>query len=230
MKLRFFANHVLAKFKERGVRSTSDTAAIFDRCLDARYGEESSGLHMQIPATICVGAAKRAAAARTLQVQTGWRLACWTTGDCKGRSREPESCQLYWQVTQKVQDTSGGRLMAEEDISQEQSRKLNVIIALLLRQLLRDTDFGVRKKKGAGVLAVYLDRQGLGYQDIADVLDLPVASIGELVSRSKGDEEFAGGTSQQDASDCSGDQKNGLMTSHCGGRCYRGGRNLLGLH
>ena len=140
---------------------------------------------MQILATICVGAAKRAAPARTLQVQTGWRLACWTTGDCKGRSREPESCQSYWQVTQKAQDTSGGRLMAEEDILQEQSRRLNVIIALLLRQLLRDTNFGVRKKKVTGELAVYLDRQGLGYQDIADILDLPVASIGELVSQSK---------------------------------------------
>ena len=75
--------------------------------------------------------------------------------------------------------------MAEENILQEQSRKLNVIIALLLRQLLRDTNFGVRKKKGTGELAVYLDRQGLGYQDIADILDLPVASIGELVSRSE---------------------------------------------
>ena len=75
--------------------------------------------------------------------------------------------------------------MAEEDILQEQSRKLNVIIALLLRQLLRDTDFGARKKKGTGELAVYLDRQGLSYQDIADILDSPVTSIRELVSRSK---------------------------------------------
>ena len=86
--------------------------------------------------------------------------------------------------------------MAEEDILQEQSRKLNVIIALLLRQLLRDTDFGVRnvrKKKGTGELAVYLDRQGLGYQDIADILDLPVASIGELVSRSKGTKSLRAG-------------------------------------
>ena len=140
---------------------------------------------MQIPATICVGAAKRAAPLGRCKCKQVGRLACWTTGDCKGRSREPESCQSYWQVTQEAQDTSGGKLMAEEDILQEQSRKLNVIIALLLRQLLRDTNFGVRKKKVTGELAVYLDRQGLGYQDIADILDLPVASIGELVSRSK---------------------------------------------
>jgi hypothetical protein len=75
--------------------------------------------------------------------------------------------------------------MAEEDILQEHSRKLNVVIALLLRQLLRDTDFGVKKRKGTGELAVYLDKQGLGYQDIADILDSPVASIRELVTRNK---------------------------------------------
>jgi len=140
---------------------------------------------MQISATICVGAAKRAVPARTLRVQAGWRLACWTTGDCKGRSRELNRVNRIGKSLKKAQDTSGGRLMAEENILQEQSRKLNVIIALLLRQLVRDTDFGVRKKKGTGALAVYLDRQGLGYQDIADILDSPVASIGELVSRSK---------------------------------------------
>ena len=75
--------------------------------------------------------------------------------------------------------------MAEEDILQEQSRKLNVIIALLLRQLLRDADFGAKKRKGTGELAVYLDKQGLTYQDIADILDSPIASVRELVTRNK---------------------------------------------
>ena len=75
--------------------------------------------------------------------------------------------------------------MAEEEALQEQSRKLNVIIALLLRQLLRDTDFGPKKRKGTGELAVYLDKHGLSYQDIAEILDSPIASIRELVTRNK---------------------------------------------
>jgi hypothetical protein len=75
--------------------------------------------------------------------------------------------------------------MPDEHILQEQSRKLNVVIALLLRQLLRDADFGSKKKRGTGDLAAYLDKHGLSYQDIADILDSPVASIRELVSRSK---------------------------------------------
>jgi hypothetical protein len=75
--------------------------------------------------------------------------------------------------------------MAEQDVLEEHSRKLNVVIALLLRQLLRDVDFGSKKRKGTGELAVYLDRQGLSYQDIAAILDSPVASIRELVTRNK---------------------------------------------
>ncbi|MBZ5567823.1 MAG: hypothetical protein LAN64_08225 [Acidobacteriia bacterium] len=76
--------------------------------------------------------------------------------------------------------------MAEnKDVPEEQSRKLNVVIALLLRQLLGDADFTTKKRKGTGELAVYLDRAGLTYQDIASILDSPVASVRELVSRSK---------------------------------------------
>ncbi len=43
----------------------------------------------------------------------------------------------------------------------------------------------MKKRKGTGELAVYLDKQGLGYQDIADILDSPVASIRELVTRTR---------------------------------------------
>ena len=75
--------------------------------------------------------------------------------------------------------------MADIDVLEEQSRKLNVVIALLLRQLVRDTDFTTKKRKGTGDLAVYLNRQGLNYQDIASILDSPVASVRELVTRSK---------------------------------------------
>jgi hypothetical protein len=73
--------------------------------------------------------------------------------------------------------------MADLDILQEQSRKLNVIIALLLHLLLKDDDLTQKKRKGTGELAVYLKRHGLEYQDIAAILDSPVASVRELVSR-----------------------------------------------
>jgi hypothetical protein len=73
--------------------------------------------------------------------------------------------------------------MAEVNEIEERSRKLNVVIALLLRILTKDTDFTPRKRKGTGDLAVYLKRHGLEYQDIADILESPVASVRELVSR-----------------------------------------------
>lgn len=73
--------------------------------------------------------------------------------------------------------------MAEADVLEEQSRKLNVMIALLLRILVKDEDFTQKKRKGTGELAVYLKRHGLEYQDIAAILDSPVASVRELVSR-----------------------------------------------
>lgn len=71
--------------------------------------------------------------------------------------------------------------MADLDILQEQSRKLNVIIALLLHLLLKDDDFTKKKRKGTGELAVYLKAHGLAYQDIAAILGSPVASVRELV-------------------------------------------------
>ena len=73
--------------------------------------------------------------------------------------------------------------MAEPEVLEEQSRKLNVVIALLLRVLLKDDDFTEKKRKGTGELAVYLRRHGLGYEDIAAILGSPVASVRELVSR-----------------------------------------------
>ncbi len=73
--------------------------------------------------------------------------------------------------------------MAEPDELEQRSRKLNVIIALLLRILVKDEDFTLKKRKGTGELAVYLKRHGLEYQDIAAILDSPIASVRELVSR-----------------------------------------------
>jgi len=69
--------------------------------------------------------------------------------------------------------------MPEADALEEQSRKLNVVIALLLRILLKDEDFTQKNRKGTGELAVYLKRHGLEYQDIAATLDSPVASVRE---------------------------------------------------
>jgi hypothetical protein len=69
------------------------------------------------------------------------------------------------------------------DLLEQQSRKLNVVIALLLRVILKDNDFTQKKRKGTGDLAIYLKRQGLEYQDIASILDSPVASVRELVNR-----------------------------------------------
>jgi hypothetical protein len=73
--------------------------------------------------------------------------------------------------------------MADLDILQEQSRKLNVIIALLLHLLLKDDDLTQKKRKGTGELAVFLKGHSLEYQDIAAILGSPVASVRELVSR-----------------------------------------------
>jgi DNA-directed RNA polymerase specialized sigma24 family protein len=73
--------------------------------------------------------------------------------------------------------------MTDLDILEQQSRKLNVVIALLLRVILKDDDFALKKRKGTADLAIYLKRQGLEYQDIASILDSPVASVRELVNR-----------------------------------------------
>jgi hypothetical protein len=73
--------------------------------------------------------------------------------------------------------------MAEPDDLEQRSKKLNVIIALLLRILVKDEDFTQKRRKGTGELAVYLKRHGLEYQDIAAILDSPVPSVRELVSR-----------------------------------------------
>jgi hypothetical protein len=73
--------------------------------------------------------------------------------------------------------------MTDLEILEQQSRKLNIVIALLLRVVLKDNDFAQRKRKGTGDLAICLKRQGLEYPDIASILDSPVASVRELVSR-----------------------------------------------
>jgi hypothetical protein len=64
------------------------------------------------------------------------------------------------------------------------SKKMNVLIALSLRQLTGDKDFSgsVKRKKGVGDLVQYLSRMGLDAKDIADILGSPVTSVRTLLT------------------------------------------------
>jgi hypothetical protein len=64
------------------------------------------------------------------------------------------------------------------------SRKMNVLIALSLRQLLGDKDFasGGKRKKGVGELVQYLHGMGIDAKDIADILGSPLTSVRTLLT------------------------------------------------
>jgi hypothetical protein len=62
------------------------------------------------------------------------------------------------------------------------SRKLNVLIALSLRQLLEDRDLGSKRKRGTGEIARYLADMGLDAKDIAEIVGAPVQSIRTLLT------------------------------------------------
>jgi hypothetical protein len=65
-----------------------------------------------------------------------------------------------------------------DEMSVEISKKLNVLIALTLRQLLGDKDFSKgRRKQGAGDLTRYLAGMGVDPKDIAEILGSPVTSV-----------------------------------------------------
>jgi hypothetical protein len=66
----------------------------------------------------------------------------------------------------------------------ELSKKMNVLIALSLRQLVGDKDFsgGGKRKKGVGDLAQYLNGMGLEAKDIADILGSPITSVRTLLT------------------------------------------------
>ncbi len=68
--------------------------------------------------------------------------------------------------------------------SEDLSKKMNVLIALTLRQLLGDNDFssGGKRKKGVGDLVQYLNGMGLEAKDIADILGSPVTSVRTLLT------------------------------------------------
>lgn len=64
------------------------------------------------------------------------------------------------------------------------SKKLNVLIALSLRQLLNDRDFTTRgkRKQGASGLVHYLADMGLDAKDIADIIGSPLTSVRTLLT------------------------------------------------
>jgi hypothetical protein len=69
---------------------------------------------------------------------------------------------------------------AASDISQ----KLNVLIALSLRQLLGEKDFSPtgKRKQGAGDLVRYLANMGLDAKDIAEIVGSPLTSVRTLLT------------------------------------------------
>lgn len=74
-----------------------------------------------------------------------------------------------------MNDTNWG-----EDIS----KKLNVLIALSLRQLTGDADFTgkTKRKQGVGDLASFLDAMGLESKEIAEILGAPISSVRTLLT------------------------------------------------
>jgi hypothetical protein len=63
-------------------------------------------------------------------------------------------------------------------VQAEISTKLDVLIALSLRQLLGDTDFSSKgKRKGSGDLVRYLSGMGLSPKDIAGITGSPLTSV-----------------------------------------------------
>lgn len=70
-----------------------------------------------------------------------------------------------------------------EALPDDISRKLNVLIALSVRQLLGDKDFTKRKRKqGVSEIVHFLADMGLGVNDIAAIVGSPVTSVRTLLT------------------------------------------------
>jgi len=71
----------------------------------------------------------------------------------------------------------------EKETLSEVSRKLNVLIALSIKDLNGEKDFDKKgRKQGAGELARYLNNMGLEAKDIADIIGAPLQSIRTLLT------------------------------------------------
>jgi hypothetical protein len=67
--------------------------------------------------------------------------------------------------------------------SDDVSRKLNVLIALSVRQLLGDKDFTKgKRKRGVAEIVYFLADMGLGANDIAAIVGSPVTSVRTLLT------------------------------------------------
>jgi hypothetical protein len=71
-----------------------------------------------------------------------------------------------------------------EKILAEISKKLNILIALSLRQLLGDKEFASneKRKQGIGELARYLNNMGLDATNISEITGAPLQSIRTLLT------------------------------------------------
>lgn len=71
-----------------------------------------------------------------------------------------------------------------EKILTEVSKKLNVLIALSLRQLVGEKEFsgGEKRKQGVGEIARYLKSMGLEAKDIAEITGAPLQSVRTLLT------------------------------------------------
>ncbi len=71
-----------------------------------------------------------------------------------------------------------------EKILTEVSKKLNVLIALSIRQLVGEKEFsgGEKRKQGVGEIARYLNSMGLEAKDIAEITGAPLQSVRTLLT------------------------------------------------
>jgi hypothetical protein len=69
-----------------------------------------------------------------------------------------------------------------DETAADLSSKLNVLIALSLRQLTGDKDFSSGRRKGVGEIAQYLASMGLDPKDIAKIVGSPITSIRTLLT------------------------------------------------
>jgi hypothetical protein len=73
--------------------------------------------------------------------------------------------------------------MIDDKVAADISAKLNVLIALSLRQMSGQTDFGEKsKRKGVGEIVLFLAELGMDPKDIAKVVGSPITSVRTLLT------------------------------------------------
>jgi hypothetical protein len=71
-----------------------------------------------------------------------------------------------------------------DELGAEISKKLNVLIALSLKQVSGDKEIVAdgKRKQGAGEQVRYLSSMGLDAKDIADIVGSPITSVRTLLT------------------------------------------------